>query len=1140
FAPGASMLRIGDVISTDVRVTAIVDTAMGKNMRISSRFSRHGNPLATMEIGMLFRGHEADAGSAFEYNENSTSRVVLRSVADISVLQSRQWVTQVDDLFATLAPGSTLEFNLDTLTRYANTTMCSHVTTTGGIYLQNERTKKVHIASIEFESFNIIGNPVQSYLDKYSEDNQEKLVFENGGNPVLPVAGVTTGFQAPTDCWKYIHISGDYNPIHHSAHIASYVGLPGPIIHGMWTSAATRAVVEKYVACGHPERFRSFKTDFVNLVFHGDYLNVELKHVGMEKGLMLLEGKTINQHGEAVMAFTAKIDQPKTSYIFTGQGAQFVGMGMDTYESSSAAKDVWIRADAYMKSTYGVSLLKIVRENPLSYQVRFSGAAGEQIRGNYMGLTRQVGDSIVQLIPGIAATSINYIHRSANGLLNSTLFTQPIQTVMSLAQVADMRSKGLIQPSATFAGHSLGEIGSLAAIGQIVSIEDAVELAFIRGLLLHASVERDDQGRSQYAMVSVNPSKVVAGFDERSLLRIVKQISKRGNKLLEVINYNVSDQQYIVTGHTSSLAIMGLVLDALASGKATVADNISKLITKCEHKANATGQLENGIATIVISGVDVPSHSRQLLDSVDTFRRLLAQKFALDGNKYAELCGKYITNMTGSAFEVSREYFSMVHNVCKLPVLGQALANWDDALLADADVVNELANTLLVELLAYQFTSPVCWITTMQSLIVTHSIKQVIEIGPAPVLTKMVKQACTTTKLLQEEPTILHVIQEHDKIYYKFIQETVVESASKPKEVESLVAKAPAAVPQSQLPVAENSQADTSVVVADPGQSMGAASPVPDKPIELADVICAVIGQKMKRSLVDIPLTRSLKEIAAGKSILLNDIMGDMLKELGKQIPNKAEDMTIQQLAANLGTFHGMLGIQTRSLVSKLFSIKLPNTFTQSVARDYLREAYGLEKQRQDGFFLLAITMEPPSHLASDDEVKEWISGVANVYSKKEEISYTRTSSGQNALGSGQNTAIAVINSAEFDMAQKSQRDLAMHQIQTLAQHIGLDMRQGEHMYEAADTELLALKTEMADIKSELGDGLTKGTQPLFDKRKSRHLKSYWNWVRQDAFDWINRMILDGVPSDESVDAVRATHMFRNRSHSALIEMLEG
>ncbi|KAJ1958081.1 fatty acid synthase alpha subunit Lsd1 [Linderina pennispora] len=97
-----------------------------------------------------------------------------------------------------------------------------------------------------------------------------------------------------------------------------------------------------------------------------------------------------------------------------------------------------------------------------------------------------------------------------------------------------------------FAGHSLGEIGSLAAIGQIVSIEDAVELAFVRGLLLHASVERDDQGRSQYAMVSVNPSKVVAGFDERRLLRIVKQISKRSDKLLEVINYNVPDQQYVM------------------------------------------------------------------------------------------------------------------------------------------------------------------------------------------------------------------------------------------------------------------------------------------------------------------------------------------------------------------------------------------------------------------------------------------------------------------------------------------------------------------------------------------------------------------------------------------------------------------
>ncbi|ORX75044.1 hypothetical protein DL89DRAFT_264824, partial [Linderina pennispora] len=831
FAPGASILCIGDVIDTDFKVLAPWE------------------PLATMEIGMLFRGHEADAGSAFEYIEKSTSHVVLRSAADISVLQSRQWVTQVDDLFATLAPGSTLEFSLDTR-----------------IYLQNERTKKVHIASIEFDSCNVVGNPVQSYLDKYSEDIQEKLVFENGGNPVLPVAGVTTSFQAPTDCWKYSHISGDYNPIHHSAHIASYVGLPGPIIHGMWTSAATRAVVEKYVACGDPERFR--------LVFPGDCLDVELKHVGMEDGLMLLEGKTINQHGEAVMAFAAKIDQPKTSYIFTWSRCT----------SSSAAKDVWIRADAYMKTTYGVSLLKIVRENPLSYQVRFSGATGEQIRDNYMGLTRQV--------------VINYVHRSANGLLNSTLFTQPIQTVMSLAHVADMRSKGLIQSSAMFAGHSLGEIGSTGC-----NRTDS----FVRGLLLHASVERDDQGRSQYAMVSVNPSKVVAGFDERSLLRIVKQISKRSGKLLEVINYNVTDQQYVVTGHTSSLAIMGL-------GKAT-------LITECGHKANATGQLANGIATTVISGVD-------LLDSVDTFRRLLAQKLTL--------CGRYIPNMTGSAFEVSREYFSMVYDV-------QALANWDDALALDQD------NAM-------------------------------------------------------EEPTIMHV----------YILET---------EVESLVANVSTAVPQSQLP--------TSVVAADPGQN---------KPIELADVIRA-------RSLVDIPLT---------------------------SISSQPWDIPWE---CSVFTLAHCFQTPLLSLWPGITCVK-----------------------HMDGFFLLAITMEPPRVLP-----------VTMRYTpRRKELSTREPRVDRVVWAPGRIRPLLLSTVPSLTWPR---RDLTCAKGSTCK--------------------------HWSDITNELGDGLTKGTQPLFDKRKSRHLNSYWNWVRQDVFDWINRMILDGAPSDESVDAVRATHMFRNRSHSALIEMLE-
>ena len=42
-----------------------------------------------------------------------------------------------------------------------------------------------------------------------------------------------------------------------------------------------------------------------------------------------------------------------TVWLFTGQGSQEQGMGMELYNSSDVAKEVWDRADKYLMNTYG-------------------------------------------------------------------------------------------------------------------------------------------------------------------------------------------------------------------------------------------------------------------------------------------------------------------------------------------------------------------------------------------------------------------------------------------------------------------------------------------------------------------------------------------------------------------------------------------------------------------------------------------------------------------------------------------------------------------------------------------------------------------------------------------------------------------
>lgn len=59
---------------------------------------------------------------------------------------------------------------------------------------------------------------------------------------------------------RYAGASGDYNPIHIDEEFAKAVGLPGRILHGLWTMAqVARAQTE---AAGGPEHLRRLSVQF--------------------------------------------------------------------------------------------------------------------------------------------------------------------------------------------------------------------------------------------------------------------------------------------------------------------------------------------------------------------------------------------------------------------------------------------------------------------------------------------------------------------------------------------------------------------------------------------------------------------------------------------------------------------------------------------------------------------------------------------------------------------------------------------------------------------------------------------------------------------------------------------------------------
>ena len=123
------------------------------------------------------------------------------------------------------------------------------------------------------------------------------------------------------------------------------------------------------------------------MVLPGDELKANVRHVGMRDGNIVVKVSTVNQRGEKVLEGTAEVAQPNTVYVFTGQGSQEPGMGMELYANSPAARAVWDAADEHLTAVYGFSIIELVKQNPKEKTIHFGGIKGQAIRQCYMDMS---------------------------------------------------------------------------------------------------------------------------------------------------------------------------------------------------------------------------------------------------------------------------------------------------------------------------------------------------------------------------------------------------------------------------------------------------------------------------------------------------------------------------------------------------------------------------------------------------------------------------------------------------------------------------------------------------------------------------------------------------------------------------------
>ncbi|KAI8824957.1 uncharacterized protein EV422DRAFT_605412 [Fimicolochytrium jonesii] len=1114
-------LQVGDEIETKSVINSVMITDAGKAVEVKATLLKAGKPLMEIISTFLYRGKFTDYENTFRRTSEQPVQVVLGSTKDIEVLQAKPWFSLKAEAPA-LKKGAVLIFRLETTAQNADAAKLATVKTSGTVSLKTTR-EVFEIGTVDYEATNVHGNVVLEYLKRHGSSIEQPVSFESGGysvhpNPKLFPATVTV----PSSNDPYAVISGDLNPIHTNVFFADLANLPGTITHGMWTSASTRKFIEQHAANNQPERVKAYKVTFLDMVLPGDQLETKLYHFGMSNGKKLIKVVTSNSRGVKVLEGTAEVDQRRTAYVFTGQGSQEVGMGMELYGSSDVAREIWDRADAHMLKTYGLSILEIVRDNPLSKTVHFGGKMGAAIRRNYTAMTYDViRDGKLKslpLFPGITEDTLSFTFSHPSGLLSATQFTQPALTLMEIASFQDMRAHGLVQQDCPFAGHSLGEYAGLASVGEVLSVESLVDVVFYRGMTMQVAVQRDEQGRSEYGMCAVNPSRVSHTFNQQALKFIVDTIATQSNSLLEIVNYNVDNVQYVVAGVLENLDCLRLVLNKLKGmnlnfielSKSKSAEEIEQLLSGIVSEANgvvakrratSNGILtqERGVATIPLAGIDVPFHSSFLLNGVVPFREILRKKFEPRFINVSLLIGKYIPNLTAEPFALTKGYFERVFDLIHSDPLKEVLSNWDDAANSTPAQQQQLGYILLIELLAHQFASPVRWIETQDRLFRDYKVERLIEVGPSPVLAGM---AARTLKIkfeayddaVTQRRAQFNTTKDRTDIYYAFKDE--VEAEEEPTPAAAAPKTQPAAVATAPAPVAA-------------AAPRAASAPVADEPITAKEILMALIAQKLKKTLEDIPLTKSIKDLVGGKSTLQNEILGDLAAEFGNVLADKAEELPLTEVAGALQDTHsGSLGKTSNGLINKLISSKMAGGFGMGQVKAYLTGTHGLGPNRAQGALLHGLLMEPAARFTSEAEVKAWLDTVVTAYAKKVGITLGAAASLNESAGGA---SVVTVNSEDFNKHKLGMDLLIKQQLETYAKYLDIDLLAEARGAAASKSALSALQSEVDLWLAEHGDFYAEGIKPTFDRLKARSFDSYWNWARQDAWEIYYDMVFGRI-----------------------------
>ncbi|MFO0562784.1 MAG: DUF1729 domain-containing protein [Polyangiales bacterium] len=672
------------------------------------------------------------------------------------------------------------------------------------------------------------------------------------------------------------------------------------------------------------------------------------------------------------------------------------------------------------------------------------------------------------------------------GVLFLTQFTQVAMVVLAVAQVAELRAQGALVPDAMFAGHSLGEYSALTAIAAVVPLQAAIEVVYQRGLTMDRLVPRDESGRTPYAMRVIRPNLV--GLDDSALRALVDSCA-RPDEPLEIVNFNVRGRQYSVTGHTRAL------------------DRLEATIVARAGENNARRAL------VVVPGVDVPFHSTLLRDGVDRFRQTLERAFPAELDA-RPLVGRYVPNLTGRLFSLEREELERIVADTRSKPLAALLADWHER--PTAETLRQRSRTVLIELLAYQFASPVRWIETQELLFTQRALDRCIEVGIAEQPTLMNMANLSLAALGVDSVRAMN-----SELHASECLGPAPINASTTTSAPAVEAKAPAATqakPAAHAPVAM------------PAASAVASKPAEDLAFTVRDGLRALLALQAKVRLDQLRDDESIDELLGGNSARRNQVLADVAQEFGVNAIDGAHELPLRALADTLAmraTAYSDFGKYLSAAVEQRIGAALAAARTsKSDAIEHLSAHWGLGAGRTRHVLALmalearsgdstrggSLSTRPPEKLTDRASATQWIDAIVSAHGALTGASLAPVS----ARGAGS----VAVDSAALDALE--------------ARVFGADgalARAGATLLRAAGIEptdtiepaaIDPVRAQLDAIEREHGrhdEPYLTLTRPVFSADKHMALTSEPVWLRRDLAQAFYDL-LAGDPADRALALV--------------------